>query len=94
MMGVYDYKFEYQLLDRLRADCKFFLGNGNHHSKYLWAQSVKAQIAKMRELYDMLPEKPEWLTKEQIDTFEQKMLAVKEILPSPNDLCAAKLYNA
>ena len=50
------------LLDRLRADCDYFLGAGGRSEKHLWAGNVHAQIKKMRELYDALPEKPEWLT--------------------------------
>ena len=67
-------KFEYQLLDRLRSDCEYYLGAGNRCEKYLWAGSVKEQIAKMRELYDLLPVKPEWLSLEDISAYEQKML--------------------
>ena len=39
----------------------------------MWTGSVRAQIAKMRELYDTLPEKPEWLTKETIDDYAERM---------------------
>jgi len=70
-----DCSFEYQLLDRLRTDCEYFLGAGGRSEKHLWAGSVYAQIAKMRELYDILPEKPEWLTKEAIDSYASQMAA-------------------
>lgn len=63
----------YQLLDRLRTDCEYFLGAGNRAEKHLWAGSVYAQIVKMRELYDALPQKPEWLTKEMIDDYAERM---------------------
>ena len=39
----------------------------------MWAGSVYAQIKKMRELYDALPEKPEWLTTEAIDRYAAQM---------------------
>lgn len=68
-----DYSFEYQLLDRLRSDCEYFLGAGSRHEKCLWAGTVSEQIAKMRELYNLLPEKPEWLTEEKIDSYAQQM---------------------
>ena len=32
-----DYTPEYQLLDRLRMDCEYFLGAGQHSEKHLWA---------------------------------------------------------
>ena len=69
----YDYRFEYGLLGRLKADCEYFLSEGHQHEKHLWAGSVHAQIAKMRELYDLLPEKPERITKEIIDDYETRM---------------------
>ena len=64
---------DYRLLDRLRADCEYFLGAGNRADKHLWAGNVRAQITKMQELYDTLPEKPEWLTKEAIDDYAERM---------------------
>ena len=64
---------DYRLLGRLRADCEYFLGAGNRAEKHLWAGSVYAQIVKMRELYDALPQKPEWLTKEMIDDYADRM---------------------
>ena len=69
----YDYSFEYGLLGRLKADCEYFLSEGHQHEKHLWAGSIHAQIAKMRELYDLLPEKPEGITKEIIDDYETRM---------------------
>ena len=64
---------DYRLLGRLRADCEYFLGAGNRAEKHLLAGSVYAQIVKMRELYDALPQKPEWLTKEMIDDYAERM---------------------
>lgn len=69
----YDYSFEYGLLGRLKADCEYFLSEGHQHEKHLWAGSIHAQIAKMRELYDLLPGKPEGITKEIIDDYETRM---------------------
>ena len=68
-----DYTPEYQLLDRLRMDCEYFLGAGQHSEKHLWAGNRYAQIAKMRELYEMIPDKPEWLTPEMINSYEERM---------------------
>ncbi len=64
---------EYRLLDRLKSDCDYFLGAGNRSPKQLWAGDVHLQIKKMRQLYDALSEKPEWLTPEQIDQYEAAM---------------------
>ena len=68
-----DYSAEYQLLDRLRSDCEYFLGEGQRSEKHLWAGNVRGQIAKMQELYDMLPDKPEWLTQEAINDYADRM---------------------
>ena len=69
------YSFEYRLLDRLRSDCEYFLEYGNRAENQLWAGSVEKQIAKMRELYRLLPDKPDWLTKQDIDNYEYRMKA-------------------
>lgn len=70
---------DYALLDRLRADCDYFLGAGGRSEKHLWAGSVYAQIKKMRELYDALPEKPEWLTAEAIGRYAAQMAAPYQV---------------
>ena len=64
---------EYRLLGRLKADCDYFLGAGGRAEKHLWAGNVREQIAKMRELYAALPEKPKWLTPEDIERYAQRM---------------------
>lgn len=66
--------FTYRLLNRLQSDCDYWLGNGGRYDGHLWAKSPEAQIAKMRELYNALEVKPEWLTKEDIDEYERKMV--------------------
>ena len=65
-------EFKYMLLDRLKQDCIYYLDNGRC-AKQLWARDEQEQINKMRELYDSLPEKPEWLTREQIDNYAAQM---------------------
>ena len=74
-----DHSGDYVLLDRLRADCDYFLGAGGRSEKHLWAGSVHAQVKKMRELYDALPEKPEWLTTEAIDRYAAQMAAPYQV---------------
>lgn len=67
--------FKYQMLDRLRCDCNYFLGNGNRSENHLWSGNVAAHIADMKALYDSFPdgETPEWLTMEQIEEYEKQM---------------------
>ena len=74
-----DHSGDYVLLDRLRADCDYFLGAGGRSEKHLWAGNVHAQIRKMRELYDALPEKPEWLTADAIDHYAAQMAAPYQV---------------
>lgn len=68
------YGFNLRLLGRLKADVDYFLGP-SHAEKYLWAGSVDAQIAKLREIDGSIrPEdRPEWFTTEWIDQAEQAM---------------------
>lgn len=66
-------EFLYQMLGRLESDCKYFLGNGNGAEKHLWALSVDNQISAMKEIYNKLIEKPEWLSLEQINNYEKEM---------------------
>lgn len=68
-----DSKFCYMLLGRLESDCKYYLGYGGRNPKSLWAKDEKKQIEKMRELYALVPKKPEWLTAEQIEDYAARM---------------------
>lgn len=68
-------EYKYMLLDRLKQDCEYFLGNGNGNADTLWAKDIDEQIAKMKELYNSFTDdqKPEWITMEDIDNYEKKM---------------------
>lgn len=67
--------FKYMLLDRMKTDCNYFLGNGNRQEKDLWGNNVTEHIEDMKALWNSFTEdgKPEWLTMEQIEEFEKKM---------------------
>lgn len=71
-----DDKFRYQLLDRLRSDCDYYLGYGNRYPKNLWAGSENEQIEFMKAIWNSFSDeaKPEWLTWEQIEEYEKEML--------------------
>lgn len=69
-------EYNYMLLDRLKQDCEYFLGNGNGNAEHsLWAKDIDEQIAKMKELYNSFTdeEKPEWITMEDINNYEKEM---------------------
>ena len=63
-----------KLLVRLKLDCDYYLKTGAE--KHLWAETVEKQIAKINELYEKMPENA-YFTREQIDDYEKKMLAIK-----------------
>lgn len=71
-------QFKYMLLDRLRMDCEYYLGNEGktRHPKHLWAGNEKDQITVMKAIYNSFPddEKPEWLSEEKILDYEKQMV--------------------
>ena len=89
-----DEKYPYMILSRLKSDCDYYLGAGNKADKHLWTLNPKDQIAYMRAIYDRLEEKPEWLTSEQIDEYEKKMVdnSLTESTSDVSDLLD-KAYN-
>ena len=72
-------EYNYMLLDRLKQDCEYFLGNGNGNVDTLWAKDIDEQIAKMKELYNSFTddEKPEWITIDDINNYEKEMKELK-----------------
>lgn len=72
-----DYTFsndtnDYRLLSRMKSDCDYYL-NTSKHPKHLWAGDEQAQINKMKEIWNNLKEKPEWLSMEDINDYAQRM---------------------
>ena len=71
-----DLEYKYMLLDRLKQDCEYFLGNGNGNAEHsLWAKDIDKQIEKMKEIYNSFSEeeKPDWVTLEDINNYEKRM---------------------
>ena len=75
-----DSVFRYQLLDRLRSDCEYYLNYGNRHPKTLWAGDEELQIAFRLKLHGSFKEgeKPEWLTMDKILEYSKRMIAQEE----------------
>lgn len=71
-----DIAFNYMMLSRLQMDCKYYLGYGNRNIKHLWGDTVEEHIAYMKELYNGFSEdeKPEWITLDDIENYEQEMM--------------------
>ena len=65
----------YELLDRLQQDCKYFLGNGNHCLKYLFRHDINEYIAYMKKIYKSFSffRKPIWISIRKINKFEKLM---------------------
>lgn len=68
-----DVKFNYMMLDRLRSDCDYYLGNGNRSERILRGENVNEHIKEMKRLWNNLKVKPEWLSMEDIEEYEKKM---------------------
>lgn len=68
-------RFQYQMLDRLRSDCDYYLGHGNRNPKRLWADNEKEHIEEMKRIWHSFAEdeKPEWLPWEKILQYEKAM---------------------
>lgn len=88
-------EYNYMLLDRLKQDCEYFLGNGNGNVDTLWAKDIDEQIAKMKELYNSFAdeEKPEWITMEDINNYEKKMKALKDSKEKKTEVTEKDLDN-
>lgn len=70
-----EHRFRYQLLDRMRQDCDYYIRNNFKTGNCLWAEDVERQIDVMKQIWNSFDEndKPEWLTWEQILEFECRM---------------------
>ena len=70
-----DEGFRYQLLDRMRMDCDYYLGYGGRYSLCLWAKNEIEQIAYMKAIWNSFPanKKPEFITYKQILEYEEKL---------------------
>lgn len=70
-------EMDYMLLDRMRSDCEYFLGNGNGYEGHLWGGSVEVTCDEMERIWNSLEEKPEWLSLEQIEGYRREMMKMK-----------------
>lgn len=87
----HDINYRRMLLERMRADCEYYLGFGNRSEKHLWAQDVKDHIAYMKALWESFPaDKKPRLSYEQILEYERQMVPQKASLDSQVQAAAAK----
>lgn len=78
---------KYMMLSRLQSDCEYFLGNGKGSERNLYYKNVPDHIAEMKRLWNELVEKPEWLSMEDIERYEDQMLnyTEEEVVTSAED---------
>jgi hypothetical protein len=67
-------EFDYMMLGRLQNDVEYYLGHGGRSERNLYYGNVAEHIQAMKDLWNKLEEKPEWLTMEQILDYEKQML--------------------
>ena len=79
-----DHRFGYMLLGRLVEDCKYYLDHKGTE-KDLWSGGVEQQIYNMKELYDTVPVKPEWLTDQQLRDIIKQMEIEKRFRDAARD---------
>lgn len=73
----HDEKFRYQLLDRMRSDCEYFLNCGGGTA--IWGITVPEHIRYMKAIWKSFDKdkKPQWLGYRQIVAYERAMLAMQ-----------------
>lgn len=67
-----DDEFKYQMLGRWKSDLDYYFGYGNRNESILWSHSLTEQIDNMNRVYDSLEIKPDWLTKEMIQSYLER----------------------
>lgn len=63
------------MLGRLLSDCKYFLRNP--YARHLYFQSIARHMKEMRQYWQELNIKPDWLSYKQIGRLEHKMNQMK-----------------
>lgn len=73
------YEFQYSMLERRIRDCEYFLGYGFGAEWKLYDGTIEKTCDAMDELYESFPDsaKPDWISKEKIQEYREKMLAVR-----------------
>lgn len=72
-------EFKYMMLARWQSDCNYFLGYGCGSERVLPCKNVEEHISRMKKLWEELPVKPEWLSYEEIETYEKDMIENREL---------------
>jgi Large polyvalent protein-associated domain 11 len=72
-----NHKFNYMMLGRLKSDCEYFLNYGGGSLRNLYYGDIEKHITEMKKLWNSFPEneKPDWLSYEDIEKYEEDMLS-------------------
>jgi len=62
------------LLGRMKSDCDYYLGCGQRDASVLWVKDVKGHLLTMRQFYESLENKPDFLSEVVLKEYERKML--------------------
>lgn len=73
-----DFSYDYMCLSRMQQDCRYFIEHPSR--KHLMMLTVEDQISEMKKLYERVPEKPEWLSMEDINLYAAKMTEIDKSL--------------
>lgn len=93
---------QYQMLDRLRTDCEYFLGNGKANIEDLYYKNIDEQVEEMLKLWNSFNEneKPEWINADEIDNYRKEMKTRFNLVEMYNDVLKqipgefSKYYNS
>lgn len=67
-------KFDYMMLSKLQVDCDTHLNTANAYRRRISDDDKQYVIDEMKDLWNGLLEKPEWLTWDQILAYEKRIL--------------------
>lgn len=70
--------YTYQMLDRLRTDVAYVLDRNGAIEGLWYDGNPTKHIALMKELYNGLKEKPEWLTMDKINEYEKRFKELED----------------
>lgn len=72
-------QFNYMMLSRLQMDCNAFLGTGNsrNNNNHLWGLNIQDHIKEMFKQWDIIKDKPEWISLKDINNYKKDMLNLK-----------------
>ena len=74
-------EFYYMLLSRMKSDCDYYLNyqrNVVGEIKDMYMRYPDIQVSVMRAIWTILPEKPEWLSMDDIERYDTLMNANKQ----------------